>query len=390
MSGFDAVLGYVPKTFDELVVDVLAAYEAETGIVIDPVQPSPQLFQARAIARALKGAWDSDAGTYSAGTIGSATGAALRNKLYPFIGPPLEALPSSVTLPLTGAGVVGVNSTVRLDSDGVGGANWILQAPVVLPGDGIFVYSSAGPKSAAAASTWTITSGPGTWLTAGPNVAAASLGRLAETPAEYRQRFKFSLIGKSLATEVLKVPGVTSGVVFENPTDVPDAYWGVDHWVEMLVSGGDDAEVAAAIRRANKFTTRTVGNITVAVPEANYQPGGTVDTSFSRPTIVPVWTELTIIKGEDYSKDTSAAAIAAREEAIRNYILAWGAQRRAGLDLWGFQVAAIASATPSVPGIAAISPALVGLGNPPLAISIVAGVRDLLELASVRILLNGV
>jgi hypothetical protein len=389
MSGFDSTLGYIPKTYDELVEDALVAYEGETGVVIDRVMPSPQLFNARALARVMKGAWDSDAGTYSSGAIGTATGAALRNKLYPFIGPPLPDTNSSVTLPLTGVGVVSANSTVRLTDDGEGGSNWVLQAPVVLPGNGVFVYSEVGPKSAAAASTWTITGGIGGWATAGPNVAAATVGRIAETEAEYRQRFRLSILGKALAKEVLQVEGVTAVSIFENETDIPDAYWGVDHWVEVLVQGGDDDEVAAAIRRANKFSTRTVGTTTVAVTEANYQPGGTVDVKFSRPTEVDVWIELTIVKGEDYSLDTSAAAIAAREEAIKDWIIAWADQRRVGLDLWAAQVVAVAMHTPEVPGIAAIT-GLVGLSDPPGAVSLTAGVRDLLVVEAVRIELNGV
>jgi hypothetical protein len=338
----------------------------------------------------MKGAWDSDAGTYSSGAIGTATGAALRNKLYPFIGPPLGDTPSTVTLPLTGAGVVSANSTVRLDADGAGGLNWILQAPVNLPGDGLFAYAEPGAKSAEAGSTWTITSGPGGWLTAEPNVAAATVGRLAETEAQYRQRFKLSIQGKAIAKEVLKVIGVTAVSIFENESDIPDAYWGATHWVEVLVQGGDDALVAAAIRRANKFGTKTVGNTSVMVPEANYQPAEEVSVNFSRPDLVDVWVELTITKGEDYSQDTSAAAIAAREEAIKTQIVTWGNQRRVGLDVYGQQIAAQAMATPSVPGIATVFPHLVGLSDPPLAVAITAGVRDLLVFASARIELNGV
>jgi hypothetical protein len=390
MSGFDSVLGYVPKTFEELVEDALVNYEAETGVVIDRTQPSPQLFLARAIARMMKGAWDGDAGTYSSGAIGTATGAALRNKLYPFIGPPLGDVSSTVTLPLTGAGEVSANSTVRLVADGTGGTNWILQAPVILPGDGLFAYADPGPKSAIAGSTWTITSGPGGWLTAGPNVADASLGRIEETEAEYRQRFKLSIIGKAIAKEVLKVEGVTAVSIFENEGDIPDAYWGETHWVEVLVQGGTDADVAAAIRRANKFSTRTLGNTTVMVTEANYEPGGEVAVRFSRPTLVDVWVALTITKGEDYSQDTSASAITAREDAIKTQVVTWGNQRRVGLDAWGQQIAAQAMATPSVPGIATVFPHLVGLADPPLAISITAGVRDLLVFAAARIALTGV
>lgn len=389
--GFDTALGFVSPTLEQLKEDYAEKYFQETGILIDQGEASPTRDDANTIARMMKAVWDDVAGVYGSGFVGTSQGAALRNLLLPFIGEPIPDTASTVVLPLAGvaATVVPAGSTVLLDTDGPNAAPWVLEADVVIPGDGTFAYSVPGPKTAAASSTWTIGTPVFGWASAGPNVAPASVGRLAETDIEYRQRFAASVVGTILVARVAAVDGVTNVTVFENQTDIPDSFWGATHWVELLVEGGDNTDIANAIHPAGRtYSVQLLGDTTVTVPDAA-TPSGTFDVRFSRPNLVDVWCELTITKGEGYSSDTSAAAIAARELAIRNQILAWAALRSVGLDVTAFQVAAIAAATPTVPGIANIT-ATVGLVNPPVDASVVAEVRDLLVFDAARILLNGV
>jgi hypothetical protein len=102
-----------------------------------------------------------------------------------------------------------------------------------------------------------------------------------------------------------------------------------------------------------------------------------------------VWVELTITKGEGYSSDTSAAAVTAREDAIKAQIVAWGATRAVGLNVSVGQIAAQAMATPTVPGIFEIS-GFVGIVPAPVTTTVIADVRQLLVFAAVRIDLSGV
>lgn len=388
--GFSTTLGFVSPTLEQLKDTYAEYYFAETGVLIDQGEASPTRDDANTVARMLKAAWDDAAGTYGAHFVGSSTGAALRNLLYPFIGEPLPDSASTVVLPLAGiaATLVPAGSTVTLSTDGANATPWTLLANVVIPGDGTFQYGAPGPKSADIGSSWTIATPVPGWVSAGPNPAVASLGRLAETDLEYRQRFSFAIMNTILAAAVTNVDGVTNVRVFENQTDIPDIYWGATHWVELLVEGGDDTEIAIAIQSARTYTVNLLGSTTVSIPDS-FTPSGSIDIRFSRPNLVDVWVELTITKGEGYSTDTSVAAIGARELAIRNQILSWAANREVGLDATAFQVAAIASQTPTVPGIANIV-ATIDTVNPPIDSVVVAQVRDLLVFDAARILLVGV
>lgn len=387
---FDANLGFVVRTFEEWLDVVGGYYEAESGITLDQSQPSPTLDVARTLARTAKAIDDDGAGTYGSGFVRTSTGAALQNLLEPFIGPPLADTPSTVTLPLAGvaATLVTAGALVTLDSDGAAALPWVLQADVVIPGDGVFAYSVPGPKTAAAASTWTKQTVVAGWNTVGPNAAAAAKGRFAETPIEYRQRFADATSGTRLLAAVLAVPGVTSAAIFENPTDIPDAFWGATHWVEVLVEGGDDQAIADAIQSARTFTVWTVGTTSVVVDASGFQ-GGTTEVRFSRPNEIEIWVSQTITKGEGYSSDTSATAVNSRENAIREQLLAVGNARPTGLDLTAFHAGVITFDTPDVPGIADVT-TLLGLVNPPVDTVIVAGPRDKIVLVEGQILLSGV
>ena len=387
---FDETLGYDVRTFDQWLNDILAKYEAESGIVVDPNQPSPTLDVARTLARIAKATDDDGAGTYGSGFVRLSTGAALQNLLEPFIGPPLADVASTVELPLDGTlgTLVTAGAQVTLTSDGANAVRWTLQADVTLPDVGVFAYGTPGPKSALAGSSWTIQTPVPGWATVGPNAADASTGRFAETEIEYRLRFQQATEGTRLLAAVLAVPGVTTSTIFENPTGTPDSFWGETHWVELLVEGGDNQAIGEAIQESRTFTVRTLGNVTVTVDADGYLTGQT-DVRFSRPTIIPIWIEQAITKGEGYSTDTSAAAVVAREDAIRDQLVTVINQRPAGADLTAFQSATIAFATPSVPGIADIA-ALVGTSTPPLDPVVVAGVRDKLEADASRITLSGV
>ena len=384
--GFSTTTGFTSPTLAELEADLVAKYQAVSGILVDLAIASPEADRIRADALMFKAAYDDAAGVYGAGFVGSSSGAALRNLLLPVIGEPLAATKSTVVLPLAGVALTNVasGSAVTLDSDGPGAVQWLLQAPVIIPGNGTFAYSQTGPKTAAAASAWTIATPVAGWTTAGPNVAAAALGRNAETEAQYRARYLAALRLGRLVAEVAALEGVTSVGLFENETDVPDTYWGATHWVELLVEGGDDNEIGQTIKDNITWGVNTLGTTTVAVTG----PGRT-SVSFSRPNLVDLWVEMTIIQGEDYSADSSAAAKTARENAIKSRIVTWGQGRAVGLDVSSAQIVVQAMSTPTVPGILDITPAFVEDVNPPTTTIVVANTRDRLVFDATRISIIG-
>lgn len=395
--GFDSAnpLGFVSPTFDDLRADFRAKYLAATGVEIDLEVPSVDLGLLDYSALVVKQAYDDQAGTYASAFVATSSGVALRNLLFPYIGDPQPATFSEQVLPVIGTplSVIPTGSAVRLASDGLAGLNWTTPAPINLDGGGVgsgtFIYAEAGPKTALALSSWVITTPLANWTSAGASVVDADKGRLAETDAEYRKRYSLSRGGGRILEAVLEVEGVTSAAIFENPTDVPDAFWAATHWVEVLVVGGADADIAAAIQASRGAGRLTVGLVSLATPAPGY-PGGSTIVSWSRQVDVPVWIELTIVKGEGYSKDISAEAVLGREQAIREHIVASLVGFPVGLDISAFQVASIAAATPGVPGIKNITPQFVDTVNPPVSAEVVAGERDLLTFDTGRILLNGV
>lgn len=387
---FSTTLGFVTQTFDELFAALIVSYQAESGILVDPLaEGDPVRDMLATMARALVAVEQSQSGTYGSGFVGTSTGAALRNLLFPFIGEPLVATSSTVVLALGGVALTNVpaGSGVTLNTDGPGASQWLLVAPVVLPANGTFAYSATGPKTAAAGSAWTIATPVAGWSTIAVNAADAVLGRVEETELQYRQRFAVAAQARLLVSKVSSISGVTAVSIFENQTDVPDVFWGATHWFELLVVGGADQEIADSIHEYRPVTTQSIGTTTQAVNDAAY-PGGVTAERFSRPNAIDVYVAITITKGEGYSLDTSAAAITARETAISDRVVAWGNARTIGLDVTSGQVFGQVITTPSVPGIADLV-VFVDVVFPAVSAIVVADVRDQLVFDSTRITIVG-
>ncbi len=394
--GFDPSdpTGFNNPTFTQLVLDLQAKYFAETGILVDLDLKSPDLGLIRTMSRSLKGNYDDQAGAYASAFQATSAGVALRNLLFPLIGDPLPDKLSSVLLPVTGTPLttIGLGSTAKLEDDGPAALAWTLVGDINLDagglGSGTFKYANPGPKSSAPGDLWTIGTPLANWSTVGPTATLATEGRIAETDVEYRLRARLSAVGRRLFAAVSAVNGVTAVSIFENQSDVKDSFWSATHWIELLVQGGDDAEIAAAIQGSRCTTVQTLGSILIAVPAEGFA-GGTVLIRFSRPNLVEVFVDQTITKGEGYSTDTSAAAVAAREVAIKEQIELIGNSRPVGLDATAFQTATWAASTPSVPGIGDIA-AFVGVAPFPADSIVVAEPRDLLVFSVSNITLAGV
>lgn len=135
-------------------------------------------------------------------------------------------------------------------------------------------------------------------IVAGFNSVDATPGRNIETDAELRIRREnlLRITGKAtveaIRSAILDVDSVVQAYVFENDTDVTDGYGIPPHSIEAVVSGGTDADVAAAIYDSKAAGIRAHGDTTIVVTDSM---GFTHDIGFSRPTPVPIWIDLTIV-----------------------------------------------------------------------------------------------
>lgn len=125
------------------------------------------------------------------------------------------------------------------------------------------------------------------------NLQAASLGRLAETDAELRERYKSGVYALGAATLPAlqanleaRVAGVTSVKVFENDTDAVDTVGRPPHSIHVVAEGGLDTEIAAAIFNYKAAGIDTYGAIEIDVLDAE---GVAHEIRFDRPTPLYVW-----------------------------------------------------------------------------------------------------
>ena len=131
------------------------------------------------------------------------------------------------------------------------------------------------------------------------NPEAAVLGRGIESDAEYRARYGRVVARnargstEAILAAVLDVEGVTDALIRENATSAQLTVQGkaiAAHSICVVVEGGTDADIAAAIARSKPAGTGTSGYTMVNVP---HRGGWSVPIRLSRVTPVPIKPEST-------------------------------------------------------------------------------------------------
>ena len=327
--------------------------------------------------------------TYASSLLREAAGAFLDRVAEPIVGQRRRAVGSIAAVPLVGTPALAItvgSAIIPAGSD----VRWVLVTEVILGGGGTgtgnFQAQTVGPIAAVSGTTWTISTPIAGWTSAGPSLVDATVGSLEEDDETYRRRaFEAQRSGQP-ARDVWRVDGVTLVSIIENQTDVPDAYWLSTHWIELLVVGGTDAAVAAAIHGSRAPGVNTVGNTTEVIAVDNYI-GGNVSVLFSRPVEVDIYVQITITKGEAYPLSVSADAITARKNAIVTALLAWAATALVpGADVYADAVKAAVFTT--IPGVRAMA-VVVGIVDPPVDAEVLIDVRDVAVMASGRIAVVG-
>lgn len=223
------------------------------------------------------------------------------------------ALASTITLTLAGTpgSVIPAGSRVRHPGNQ---SSWSLDTDATIGGGGTvtaaFTCTTKGPIEASAGSTWVIETVVAGWSGA-TNAAAATAGRLVESGAQLKARYRTAIQLGSLGAALLKLDGVDTVAVFENDTDIPDGLYGTTHWVEALVVGGDDQEVIDTIWRYKPKGIGTEGD--TSGTESLSGDSNTV--SYSRGTESDIWVTVEITAGEGFDASTA--------DYLRDELVAW-------------------------------------------------------------------
>lgn len=152
-----------------------------------------------------------------------------------------------------------------------------------------------------------------TGFTAVTNLLEPTYGRKQESDIELRQSYiaksalRSNTMIESIVGELLNnVENIESASGYENDTDDTDERGLPPHSIEIIVEGGDNNEIAAAILRRKAGGIQTYGSVEVGVP-GNY--GDTIPIRFNRPDYLYTWLKV-ILHGDAAKLPTNYASLA--------------------------------------------------------------------------------
>lgn len=131
-------------------------------------------------------------------------------------------------------------------------------------------------------------------------------GRLRETDAELRERFKNSRFDRAtniieaLYSALIVLFGVQNVIIYENDTNVVDDKGLPPHSFLVIADGGSPVEIARAIWQNRPTGITSVGNTSVDIVDAF---GYTRTINFSRPVEVPVYIQIELTTNNNFPAD---------------------------------------------------------------------------------------
>lgn len=300
--------GFSRKRLDQLLEELNAEVKTIFGenFNVSPESPDGQINGV--ISESNANLWELAEEAYNAFNPSAASGATLSNLVQLNGITRNPASPSIVQLTLTGtAGTfIPAGSLVRTSDTG---DQFSTDNDVTLDGAGNgSVLASAtvtGPISALAG-TLTIIDTPLTGWATVTNAFDAIEGADEETDVELRARRRRSVanasqgILDSIFSAVADLDGVTQTTVLENDTDAVDSNGLPPHSFHVIVVGGADAAIANAIWLNKPAGILAFGTTTEQVADSQ---GILHDISFSRPTTVDIYVEVTVNTFADYPSD---------------------------------------------------------------------------------------
>ena len=132
------------------------------------------------------------------------------------------------------------------------------------------------------------------------SVSVPFYGRLRETDVEFRQSYlkkiasRSSCMLESITSAIMEsVESVSSARGYENYSDEVDSEGRPPHSIEIVVDGGDEAEIASVILKTKSAGIGTHGGVSVDVPTVY---GDTININFSRPESIYVWYKVAVTR----------------------------------------------------------------------------------------------
>ena len=376
--------GFVPKTLQIIKGELEAEFRSVfgAGINLEPESVFGQIVGIFSEREALL--WEMAEDVYASDRPDSSADASLDG---------LAALTGATRLPATKTAVTvtmgGTAGTVlpagRVVSVVGSGARFLTTAEATIGAGGVVDVACQsedyGPIPAYAGTLTKIETPVSGWSTA-TNAVDADVGRDVETDADFRLRREALLREQgnsaleALRADVLAVENVESCTIFENPTASTDSEGMPPHSVEALVTGGADADIAAALLGSVAGGIETHGTTSVVVEDSQ---GVQRTIKFSRPADKNVFVTVHLVKNADFPADGA--------DQIKAAVVAYAAAR-----LWtGDDVvsSAMYPAVFSVAGVVDVTGILIGFSLPPTdSATLAIGAREIARFDTSRIVVS--
>jgi len=311
--------GIIPKTLSEYQASLRSAFQAAFGESIDMAAKSPQGQFVDNLALSMSQADDAVISVAGAVNIFRAFESQLEG-LASLLGIPKKAAESTiVTADLGGAPgvIIPAGSRAKSTAGDLYSLNFDTQLSVGGTASAIMSAVDTGPIELLAGELSSVVDVVPGWETV-INSADGVTGRDIESDVEYRQRYFVELfrnalsVLESMSSGISTVDNVSEVIGVENDTAVPVVIQNVTidpHSIAMVVEGGLDADIAAAIRLKKTGGTATTGTTTVADPPH-------ADINFFKPTSIDLEVTITTTAGPNFPAD----GVQQLKERTFNYI----------------------------------------------------------------------
>jgi uncharacterized phage protein gp47/JayE len=319
MSSGISSTGFTRKRLDEILADKNTDVRGVFGpdINLDPQAPDGQINAA--IAESDANLWELLELAYNAFNPNAAIGSTL-DALVALNGiVRLPASKSTVTLDFTGTNGTLIPTGSVVSSTAGDQFETVADATIAGGVASVLAQSVETAQIAAVAGSITTIETPVVGWDTVTNPADALVGRLEETDAELRVRRRQSVafpsqsMVDSIYSAVANVEDVRKVTVLENDTDSVDGNGQEPHSVQVVVTGGTDADIAQQIFNEKPAGIEAVGTTTEVVNDSQGLPH---DIGLTRPTEVPIYVDLVLVKTAEYPSNG--------DDLIRAAIVAYG------------------------------------------------------------------
>jgi uncharacterized phage protein gp47/JayE len=297
--------GFNRKRLDQLLNEINDEVKSIFGDNFNVSPESPDGQVNGTISESNANLWEIAEESYNAFNPSAAIGVSLSNlvQLNGITRLPATSSRSQLTLTGTAGTVIPLESLVRTSDTG---DQFSTETEIILDGGGngvVFASSVITGPIQALSGTITAIDTPITGWDTCTNLADADIGTNEETDVELRARREQSVakdaqaIIDAIFAAVANIPGVTQTVVLENDTNSVDANGLPPHSFQVIVVGGVDEAIANAIWLKKPAGILSFGTTTTQVIDSQNIPH---DISFSRPTTVDIYVDVTITAFADY------------------------------------------------------------------------------------------